>query len=643
MINVNSLVIYKSFFGKIQKIENSKFFVEYGIPNENKSKPINFCVQSVREKDIILLNNSNVTSLENIIKIVEEKSLKIEDYYNINQTSELFNSIKDAWELLSSEEKKDFTFEEIFSVVFNESSIENSAILYNSLINSIYFLLNQKEFSNGNLIFTLRSSDEIDSLIKKNFEKSQEEEIRKAFLSRLKSKELLPDDSKFMVDVEALALGKSAKSKTLNDAHMKETPENAHKILLETKIWDITRNPYPFRWGLSVQSLSEAEVEIPSEERFELPVLAYAIDNDFLSIPDDAVCFDGKYLWIHIADPASAIQPESEYDILAKKRGATLYLPEGAVKMLSSSFADSFALENDKKNYALSFKLLLDEDANILDCDVVKTFIKVKRLTYAEADTLMESPELKPLFEIAQKNFEKRSKSGAIQINMPEVDIFVDEEKKVHIDCHSRPKSTEVIREMMLLAGEAAAKFAFKNNIPFPYISQDKPDIPSSIPDGLAGQYRLRKCMKRRNVGVSPAMHCSLGLNMYSQVTSPLRRYGDLVAHMQLRAFLDGRKPIDKDALLIKISEGEATAVAAKMTERKSVNHWTLVYLLQNPEWIGEAVCLDNTQKLPYFSIPSLGMESYINPSREVSLNEIIKVKASNINIPELSVDFIAL
>jgi hypothetical protein len=36
-------------------------------------------------------------------------------------------------------------------------------------------------------------------------------------------------------------------------------------------------------------------------------------------------------------------------------------------------------------------------------------------------------------------------------------------------------------------------------------------------------------------------------------------------------------------------------------------------------------------------------MASYINPSREVSLNEIIKVKASNINIPELSVDFIAL
>lgn len=227
---------------------------------------------------------------------------------------------------------------------------------------------------------------------------------------------------------------------------------------------------------------------------------------------------------------------------------------------------------------------------------------------------------------------------------MPEVHIFVDEEKKVSIEPNIHYESNEMIREMMLLAGEGAAKFAFKNNIPFPYVSQEAPNLPSSpadIPDGLAGQFRLRRCMKKRSVGVSPAMHCALGLGMYSQVTSPLRRYSDLIAHEQLRAFLDKRPLLDKDEMLMNLSAGDAAAVAAKKAERKSNTHWTLVYLLQNPDWTGKAICVDKSQKIPLFSIPCLAMETYMLPPKDLNLNEEILVKASNINIPELTVDFI--
>ena len=103
--------------------------------------------------------------------------------------------------------------------------------------------------------------------------------------------------------------------------------------------------------------------------------------------------------------------------------------------------------------------------------------------------------------------------------------------------------------------------------------------------------------MRKRSVGVTPGMHCALGLNMYSQVTSPLRRYGDLIAHIQLRAFLDKRELLDKDTMLMRISEGDAGAQAAHKAERKSNMHWTLVYLLQNSGWTGEAVCVDKGMK----------------------------------------------
>ena len=50
---------------------------------------------------------------------------------------------------------------------------------------------------------------------------------------------------------------------------------------------------------------------------------------------------------------------------------------------------------------------------------------------------------------------------------------------------------------MMLLAGEGAAHFAFENQIPFPYVSQESPDLPTSVPEGLAGDFKKVKFFKR--------------------------------------------------------------------------------------------------------------------------------------------------
>ena len=146
--------------------------------------------------------------------------------------------------------------------------------------------------------------------------------------------------------------------------------------------------------------------------------------------------------------------------------------------------------------------------------------------------------------------------------------------------------------------------------------------------------------MHRRSVGITPAPHAALGLTMYSQVTSPLRRYSDLIAHQQLRAFIDGCAVLDKDTMLERVSAGDAAMSASVKAERKSNLHWTLVYLLQNPDWTGEAVCVDKMGKQARFIIPSLAQETTIIPDSAVELNGKIIVKAGNIDIPNLSVTF---
>ncbi|MCI5523388.1 MAG: RNB domain-containing ribonuclease [Spirochaetia bacterium] len=647
MIKKNSVVIYKNLPAVVtgEADNNGKFQIQFLQTEETKTKPAVFGTQNVRLKDMILLNEGPVTSLDFVLKYAKANSPLEEDMYNLEQKNPLAVKIKECWEFLVSDtetERAVQSFEDLVSLFQGHIEPDKSWEYFLALKNTVFFTQNLKDQLDGKITFVPRSEQEIQELVKKADEKGHEAEIRQAFLDRLKAKKLLPEDSKFMVDVEALALGKTDKSRTMHDAKIRETPENAHKLLLETGIWKITRNPYPLRWGLSMQSAAESLPHPPQEERLAVQGVSYAVDDEWSTDPDDAVAYDGKYIWVHIADPASSVFPDSSIDKSARARGSTLYIPEGAARMLAEESLSDYALGLNEISRALSFRILLGEDGSVAECEVFKTLVNVKRLTYKQADEQKDSPELKPLFEIARKNVERRSKSGAVFISMPEVHLKVDSETKaVSIRGVNHFESGEMVREMMLLAGEGAAKFAFKNNIPFPFVSQESPSIPAEIPEGLAGQFRLRKCMRRRNVGVTPGMHCGLGLNMYSQVTSPLRRYGDLIAHQQLRAFLDNRPLLDKDTMLMRVSEGDAAAVAAKKAERKSNTHWILVYLLQNPDWTSDAVCVDKSQKIPLWSIPSLATETYMLPSKDVDLNGIVKVKAANINIPELTVDFI--
>lgn len=644
MIKVNSLVIYKNNAALVtEDAGNGKFTVKYRSTPATQTKPAVYSTQNVRTKDIILLHEGPVTSLEKALEFSEKECPKEDDMYKLDQNNQIFLKLAECYELLDSDDESrsaEYGFEELTSLFYGTPKADETWGLYCSIKNTLFFMQNLKAQMEGKILFTLRTKEEMDTMVKKAKEKGMEAQIRAEFIERLKKRKLLPEDSIFMGDVEALAQGKTDKSRTMHDANLKESPEKAHKLLLETGLWDITRNPYPLRWGLSTKSATEGLSSPPEEDRIEIPGFSYAIDNDGSTDPDDAVAYDGKYLWVHIADPASTVIPDSSIDKAACQRGATLYIPEGAARMLCEDCLEDYALGLKEKSRALSFRILLNSEGGIEECQVMKTIVNVKRLTYQEADKIKDSDELKPLFDIARKNIERRSKSGAVQITMPEIQIRLEgEEKKVVITNHPHTESSEMIREMMLLAGEGAAKFAFRNNIPFPFVSQEAPTIPEDIPEGLAGQFRLRRCMRKRNVGVTPGMHSGLGLALYSQVTSPLRRYSDLIAHQQLRAFIDGKKLMDKDTMLMKISEGDAGAMAAKKAERNTNMHWTLVYLLQNPDWTGEAICVDNTQKLPQFSIPSLALETYIGITG-ISLNEKISVKVLKIDLSELSVEF---
>ena len=91
----------------------------------------------------------------------------------------------------------------------------------------------------------------------------------------------------------------------------------------------------------------------------------------------------------------------------------------------------------------------------------------------------------------------------------------------------------------------------------------------------------------------------------------------------------------------MRMSEGDAAAIATRKAERSSNTHWTLVYLLQNPDWTGQAVCVEKQAKQSLFCIPSLGMETAITGVTDVDLNDTITVKPGKIDLPLLEVTFV--
>ena len=624
-------VLYKKNCAVIQEFDGDKIVVKFQVsPATPTGKKAQYATQKVREKDIIALSEKPCTSLEKLLDFSDAK---------------ISEQIKEAHELLLSDEATaaaEITFSELTEILRGTCSPDESWFLFNALTDSVEFELSEDALKSGKIIFIPRNQEQINAINKKKYEKEHEQEIHDAFIERLKQRKLnLPEDAKFMAEVENVALCKTEKSKIMVEAGVTQSPEKAHKLLIDTGIWDITKNPYPTRYGLSMVSAKEGLGTPPQEERLELEQVAYAIDNAWSADPDDAVAWDGKYLWVHIADPACFVLPDSSIDKVARNKGTTLYLPEGAVRMLAEESLADYALGLQEKSNALSFRILLNDDNSINECQIFKTKVNVKRLTYEQATEQKNSSELKPLFDIAEKNIARRKKSGATNIDLPEVHMSVDPEtKKVSISPLVRYEADSMVCEMMLLAGEGAANFAFRNKIPFPYVSQEAPTFPEKLLPGLAGQFQLLRCMHKRSVGITPAMHSGLGIAIYSQVTSPLRRYSDLVAHQQLRAFLNGQKLIDKDSMLERISQGDAASVAARKASRLSETHWKLIYLIQNPEWQGEAICVDKKFDDPLFMIPSLAMQASIKGVQNTELNEKISVKVNSLDITTQAVEF---
>jgi exoribonuclease II len=390
------------------------------------------------------------------------------------------------------------------------------------------------------------------------------------------------------------------------------------RLLVRLGVWDEDENLLLLRLGVptsfSPEVLQEAEYaarhviekQVGSvDQRLDLTALhTMSIDNELTQDIDDAVSCelaDGLIiLGVHIADPASVIQPETLLDREACERATSIYFPEGKIPMLPPLLSEgSLSLVAGEVRPAMSLLVTLTPEGEVVDYQITPSLIRVaERLTYQDADARIgHEPRLTQGFEIAQRLRQCRFDNGAIALPIPQVDLFVNRDKHISLRLTDREAPSQIlVSELMILANSLVGQFCAQRQIPIVYRGQAAPreTFPTSLIYDPVLHYRQQRAMNPARMGLQPTRHSSLGVDIYTTFTSPLRRYVDLLSHRQLHAYLERGEPLyDEERVKTILAEVEAALSRAGTVDHDRRRYWLLRYLGQHQEAVFTGVVLD--------------------------------------------------
>lgn len=448
---------------------------------------------------------------------------------------------------------------------------------------------------------------------------------------------------------------------TLAALQRPQNPEGAREFLVDLGWWSphenlfLRRSQIPVHFPHKVIEVAQRCLDIPppteDPNRLDLTHLkVYTIDDESTQEIDDGLSVentaDGRQrLWIHIADPTRLLNPGDELDLEARRRSTTLYLPTGMIPMFPPALATGpMSLVQGKLCCALSFGVILDENGGVAEYTIHASTIKpTYRLTYEDVDEMLQlgieaEPEIEAIAKAAQLRWKWRQSQGSISISMPEGLIKVEGDE-ITINVLDDSRSRQLVAEMMILAGEVAARYGQAHNLPLPFRGQPQPDLPSEeellqLPAGPVRFCAMRRCMPKSEMGITPARHAGLGLNTYTQVTSPIRRYTDLLAHFQIKAHLRGEPlPFSAAELQEIMLSVTSAAYEATLVERQTNRYWALEYLRRHADQVWQAQMLRwlrEDDRLGLILLEDLGLELAMSFKRSIALGDRLEVQVSH-------------
>jgi len=413
-------------------------------------------------------------------------------------------------------------------------------------------------------------------------------------------------------------------------------------VLVKLGVWMEDENVSLRAEGIPVEFSPEAQKEAQAAALKPFPPSLedlsdrrlITIDSEFTRDVDDALSIDREgqdiVIGVHITDVTHFVGYLSGLDTEIRRRATSIYLPEMTIPMIPPVLSEEAAsLSVGQPRPALSVLVRIGPGAEVKDFRIVRSKIEVReRLSYQEADArIMEgnSDESK-MFATACALRTARVASGALIFKDPELSVRIGEEGDIEVSTRDRETPSQIlVSEMMILANNLFAMFMKDHDLPGIYRVQPPPleKVELGEQHDPVASYRCKKVLARGSLSTEPGPHSTLGLDLYTTATSPLRRYPDLLVQRQMISALETSRPaLQKDELEKILDEISYRVERAALVERERQKYFLLKYLMakrRGDEF--EAVVLQKFPRFHLVQIIEFGINAALSAPNNLALN----------------------
>lgn len=347
--------------------------------------------------------------------------------------------------------------------------------------------------------------------------------------------------------------------------HPSRTNDHILSILLNNEITveniNFINEKYDIRPGFS----NDVKKEIIPKKDYII-----TIDSESTLDMDDALSIkyenDIYQLKVYITDVASFIKPNTTLDMEAFRRCETLYMSDQNIHMLPAELSnDLLSLNNKSYKKVYVFNINIDKYGNIIDFKISKDSILVdKKLSYNKVNEYLKNGtynELeKTLINLSDVAYLLRSKNKQKETyrkieDLQKINVF-NKKNKYEL----RTASEIIVEESMILINHLTAKLFSINNYPFIYRNHLEPESSLEYQKilsfknnfNLENKYiemldSLSKLYPKADYSNTNKGHFGLNLDSYSHVSSPIRRYPDIIAQRLIDDYIFGIPNSEKD------------------------------------------------------------------------------------------------
>ena len=346
-------------------------------------------------------------------------------------------------------------------------------------------------------------------------------------------------------------------------------------------------------------------------------------DLEFVSIDtartqdiDDAlyaeISTDGWTLFVAIADPTAYIEAQSNLHRDVAARATSIYFHGDILPMLPEELSqDTCALSEGCDRPALVCKIAVSDSGAVGDFEFIEATVRsraklsyyaVDRYLNGQADELMShSTPLEALYQVYRALRGYREEHLLVMEDRREYRWILNDDKQIdHIEPFDKLLSQKLVEECMIAANRCAARFLQAHGASGPFVThpgfrRDRldeirkflgmhaPEVAERDPLSLEGYTAImrhlsasqqdlplrpmvNRLMTRAALSTEPGAHMGMALESYTNCTSPLRKYVDFLAHLQIKSALRGEAATHVTAqMLEELAARVATARSATL------------------------------------------------------------------------------